>query len=153
MYATPGSGKSYIANKYQDVVDADDLMVDAIQELTPSFCLPNYNDSRQVIFKYFKFIKFNRRKMNILYRELIAKMQYHTGINDVVLLGTMDLMHVADRIFIENNSDIVRSGFTDKQDREQDKADDEESYNQKAVHYIHEYLEKSMMRLVRNGEV
>ena len=56
IYATPGSGKTYVSNKYRDVVDGDELMVEAIRELS-HFHVPSYDDSREVIFKYFGFIE------------------------------------------------------------------------------------------------
>eukprot|EP01052_Picozoa_sp_SAG31_P064974 SAG31_NODE_23810_length_495_cov_0.828283_1_plen_86_part_01 len=56
VYATPGSGKTFVARKYRDVVDADELLVEAIQELAPNFDLGWYDDPRTVIFRYFRFI-------------------------------------------------------------------------------------------------
>ena len=35
VYATPGSGKTFVANKYRDVVDGDDLIVEAIAQVVP----------------------------------------------------------------------------------------------------------------------
>lgn len=38
IYATPGSGKMYVAKKYRDVWDADELIVEAITEETDFDC-------------------------------------------------------------------------------------------------------------------
>ena len=50
IYATPGCGKTYVANKYRDVFDGDDLIVEAIPEESPYFDTGYYNDPRKVIF-------------------------------------------------------------------------------------------------------
>ena len=64
IYATPGCGKTYVANKYRDVVYGDDLIVQAIQEVCNSgFYIETYDDPRSVIFQYFRYIKFNRGLM------------------------------------------------------------------------------------------
>eukprot|EP00501_MAST-03F_sp_TOSAG23-6_P002350 GSMAST32.ASY1.ANO1.2455.1 assembled CDS len=145
IYATPGSGKTFVANKYRDVVDADDLMVEAIEELTPNFNIESYDDPRQVIFRYFAYIKFKRFWMNKCYAIAKKKMKYHTNQRDVVLCGSMDLMYYADRIFIENDTDIVRSGFESKQDREREYAD---GINV-PTHFIDGYLEPALHKLAR----
>jgi len=146
VYATPGCGKTYIANKYRDVVDGDELIVQAISEVNPGFCHGEYDDPRRVIFRFFEFIHFNRRTMQKVYASALRKMRRAQSRNDVVLLGTMDLMDEADRIFIEKDSDIVRAGFEHKQYREQRDAAD----SQAAVHHIYEYLENSMQRLAED---
>ncbi|CAJ1936491.1 unnamed protein product [Cylindrotheca closterium] len=61
IYATPGCGKTYVANKYRDVVDGDDLIVEATIEVAPHFELDYYDDPRKAIFQYFRYINFNRR--------------------------------------------------------------------------------------------
>lgn len=145
IYATPGSGKTFVANKYRDVVDADDLMIEAIKELRPNFNIGSYDDPREVIFRYFKYIQFTRNNMNKCYARAKEKMDYHTNRDDVVLCGTMDLIYYADRIFIENDTDIVRSGFESKQDRERENADE----NNVPTHFIDGYLEPALHNLAR----
>lgn len=56
-------------------------------------------------------------------------------------------MHIADRICIQKDDDIVRSGFNS--DNETDKLDnvlhgDDEDYN---VHYIHDYLDGCLQKI------
>jgi len=85
--------------------------------------------------------------MDNIYNIAIRKMRWHTSQDDVVLLGTKDLMHIADRICIQKDDDIVRSGFNS--DNEYDKLDYvlhsyDESYN---VHYIHDYLDGCLQKI------
>jgi hypothetical protein len=58
-------------------------------------------------------------------------------------------MHIADRICIQKDDDIVRSGFNS--DNEYDKLDSvlhgyDESYN---VHYIHDYLDGCLQKICK----
>ena len=74
-------------------------------------------------------------------------MRWHTSQNDVVLLGTKDLMHIADRICIQKDDDIVRNGFnTANENVKLDDIldDDDENYN---VHYIHDYLDGCLQKI------
>ena len=142
IYATPGCGKTFVANKYRDVVDGDDLIVDAIREVAPNFDIGYYNDPRMVIFKYFRYINFSRRLMWKVYNSALEKMKAACAIDDVVLFGTLDLMDEADRIFIEEDSDCVRDGFQDKRYREKEEAND----SQAPVHYIYEFLDNSLQK-------
>ena len=66
---------------------------------------------------------------------------------EVVLFGTLDLMDEADRIFIEEDIEIVRAGFEDKRDREEEEAND----SQAPVHYIDEYLDNSLQRICKHS--
>ena len=153
IYATPGCGKTYVANKYRDVVDGDDLIVKAIEELEPDFYIGYVDDPRKVIFRYFRHINFNKRKKWNVYNRAVVKMKELAGIDDVVLFGTIDLMHIADRIFIERADECVRAGFDNhKQEREEHNAMKyHQAYEtQTPVHYIYEYLDNSLQQQVRN---
>merc|ERR1711933_358756 len=109
IYATPGCGKTYVANKYRDVIDGADLIVEAIQEVdNGNFYIGGYNDPRSVIFRYFKYINFNRRIMWKVYNAALRRMRNACDNNYVVLFGTRDGIHNTDRIFLERNEDIVR---------------------------------------------
>ena len=98
IYATPGCGKTFVADKYRDVVDGDDLIVEAIREVAPNFAIDTYDDPRKVIYQYFRYIHFNRRLMWRVYNRALEKMRDACAINDVVLFGTLDLMDEADRL-------------------------------------------------------
>ena len=146
MVETPGSGKTYVVGKYDDVWDADDLIVEAINELSYFDCSRQTwgnVGSRHILGAYFRFIHFNRRLMNWVYERALEKMQEKCERDDVVLLGTKDLMHRADRVFIQENNSTVRDGFNS----------DAEQYTLANlahgvdVHYIDEYLDNSLQRV------
>jgi len=145
IYATPGCGKTYVANKYRDVVDGDDLIVEAIREVAPGFDIGYYNDPREVIFRYFRYINFGADKKWRVYNRALEKMKFYCGNDDVVLFGTLDLIDEADRIFLQQNSYIVRNGFN--VGRERDEADDMNV----ATHKIDDYLDTSLQRVCRWG--
>jgi len=149
IYATPGSGKTYVANKYDDVIDADDLIVQCIDRNT-NFNVSEYNDPREVIGRYFHYIHFNRNLMNRIYDAAVELMNTHKENGDVVLLGTKDLMHIADRVFIQDNSALVRGKFD--QSSEDDRLDDALSDNSSPlyrsnVHNIDGFLDGSLQKL------
>ena len=145
VYATPGSGKTFVANKYRDVVDGDDLIVEAIAQVSSAnFDIGYYDDPRDVIFRYFRYIQFNKRLMWKVYNIALRKMRSAAGIDDVVLFGTVDLIDEADRIFIQEDEDYVRNGFN--QYREQSEAEELEYDKNIPVHHIHEYLDNSLQR-------
>jgi len=146
IYATPGCGKTYVANKYRDVIDGDDLIVDAIKEVNRSFHMEGYSDPREVIYKFFRYINFNRRIMWKVYNIAIDKMRDACDIDDVVLFGTLDLIHEADRIFIQEDADIVRDGFHNKRGLEEDRACDRACESDVRVHRVYDYLDNSLQR-------
>ena len=146
IYATPGSGKTYVANKYRDVVDGDELIVEAIREVkSHSFQIGHYNDPREVIFRYFRYVNFSRKYMWQVYNVAIRKMRKACNIQDVVLIGTVDLMSEADRIFVQREDYYVRNGFN--QIRETDEVDNT-SYDV-PVHYTCEYLDNTLQQTCR----
>lgn len=141
IYATPGCGKTYVANKYRDVVDGDDMIVEAISEVRPYFDIGHYSDPREVIFRFFRYIKFNRRIMWKVYDAALDRMIDACDDGDVVLFGTVDLMDKADRIFLEKSECFIRNGFNTF--REEGEAEDSDA----PVHDIYEYLDNSMQRV------
>ena len=146
VYATPGCGKTFVSKKYRDVVDGDDLIVEAIRELAPNFYIEDYDDPRRVIFQYFRYINFDGRLRWRVYNRALEKMRDAADEEDVVLFGTMDLMHKADRIFLQTDTDYVRAGFENKRDREESNAQDANA----PIHYINEYLDNSLQRECNN---
>lgn len=145
IYATPGCGKTYVSNKYRDVVDGDDLIVEAIMEVSPGFAVGHYSDPRKVIFRYFQYIHFDGRMKWRVYNVALRKMRDACDMDDVVLFGTLDLMNEADRIFLENDFYYVRNGFN--KDREDYQAGD----CHVPVHHIYEYLDNSLQKTCSQG--
>jgi len=143
IYATPGCGKTYVAKKYRDVVDGDDLIVAAIREVKNSgFVIGNYDDPREVIFRYFRYINFNGRIKWRVYNIALQKMKDACDNNDVVLFGTVDLINKADRIFLERDC-IVRNGFN--VDRERYEA----AELRVETHEINDYLDNSLQSICK----
>lgn len=130
-----------MANKYRDVVDGDDLIVAAISEVKPYWDIGYYSDPREVIFRFFRYIKFNRRVMWRVYDAALDRMNDACDNGDVVLFGTVDLMDKADRIFLQKSEYYIRNGFNTF--REEGEADDSRA----PVHNIYEYLDNSMQKV------
>jgi hypothetical protein len=147
IYATPGSGKTFVSNKYDNVCDADELIVEAIDELTKFDCSTERwgenVDRRIIICNYFLYIKFNPRLRAKVYQLALRKMKDRCKENQVVLLGTRDLMHKADRVFIQSDSDIVRNGFNVGKE----KRVYENLPKKKKVHLINGYLENNLQKI------
>lgn len=146
IYATPGCGKTFVANKYRDVIDGDDLIVEAIREVKNSgFSIGRYNDPREVIFRYFRYINFASDRKWRVYNRALEKMKDACDDDDVVLFGTVDLMDEADRIFLQKDFDIVRNGFNVSRERD-------EAYNLNiTTHEIYDYLDNSLQRVCKEG--
>ena len=138
IYATPGCGKTFVANKYRDVVDGDDLIVEAISKAYPSSDHDYYNE----------FINFNSKTKWKVYKIALRKMKRRLRRfpTSVVLFGTMDLMNEADRIFLEKDNDYARNEFDEqKQYCEEENAADVDV----PVHYIYDYLDNSLQETCR----
>jgi len=136
-----------VAGKYDDVIDADDLIVQAIVEETNWRPRDGFADDPRVdIGKYFNYVQFNRHYMNRVYDAAILKMREHASRGDVVLLGTKDLMHIANRVFIQDNTLIVRGSF--KSDSENSIL---ESNSFENVHHIDGYLDGCLQRVCARG--
>jgi hypothetical protein len=149
IYATSGSGKTTVANKYEDVWDVDDFFVEAMQKVSPSFQCSETGevDNRRVIAKYHRYIKFRPREMQKVNKLVLTKMKAKCQNNDVVLLGTRDLMHEADLIIIQRDSSIVREQFD--QNKEASIAED---ILHCQIEDIHEYLDNSLQEICRRSK-
>jgi hypothetical protein len=80
--------------------------------------------------------------MNRVYECAFEKMLEKCRNDDVVLLGTKDLMHRADRVFIQENDDIVRGSFNSEKEQHKVRS----LPDGVPVHYINEYLDNSLQR-------
>ena len=143
VYATPGSGKTWMARRYHNVVDGDELIVEAICELHPTL-ERSPGDPRKTIFRYFRYIHFNAKCKAKVYQCALQKMKHaaYKG-GKLVLFGTMDWMKHADYIFLQTDKDFVRSGFTmEKMGREQVMA--AKQINGK-VRYVQGYLKGNLV--------
>eukprot|EP00559_Dactyliosolen_fragilissimus_P005965 CAMPEP_0184863448 /NCGR_PEP_ID=MMETSP0580-20130426/11228_1 /TAXON_ID=1118495 /ORGANISM="Dactyliosolen fragilissimus" /LENGTH=84 /DNA_ID=CAMNT_0027361799 /DNA_START=361 /DNA_END=615 /DNA_ORIENTATION=- len=84
---------------------------------------------------------------------MMKKCRDYTADDDVVLIGTMDLIYKADRIFIQNDTDLVRDGFQHKQHIEQSRAEEVTENYDIQTHYMNDYLENSLQRVAKFGDV
>ena len=140
IYVTPGSGKTFCTKKYEGVIDADDLLVSAIEEISPGFRDKRANDPRLVLFKYMRYINFNLRKMNSLYDRATELIDENASNGNTILLGSYRLMHLATYIFVQQNENIVRSGF--RRSKETSAIDENEVA---AIRYFDRYLEPALV--------
>lgn len=104
-------------------------------------------DKRIIIGAYFSRIKFNRREMRRIYRLALTKMKEKCSYNHVVLLGTKDLMHEADRVFAQRNPDIVRASF----DMDKETAKIMSLPQRIPVHCPYGYLDNGLQEQIRDN--
>ena len=106
-----------MANKYRDVVDGDELLVDAINFVDNGrYDYDSYNgqydDPREFICAYFahpvQSTPYGKNSQEV--QSLSEKRQD----NDVVLIGSKDLMHFADRIFLQQEGALLDKDSTTK---------------------------------------
>jgi hypothetical protein len=142
IYATPGSGKTYIADKYDNAIDADDLMIEAACELSPDFVLDDdADDPRTNVHRYCFYKKWNRRALDRWYERTVELMRDHAADGEVVLTGSYRLMEEADLVFLSTN--YVRTGF--KQEKEKKELNDQ-SIRSRIVHYFDTYFEVTLLQ-------
>ena len=146
VYATPGTGKTYVANKYRDVVDGDDLIVEAIREVCNyGYEVGHYDDPRHAIFRYFNYNRHNSRLKWQVYNRALTKMKRHARDDDVVLFGTVDLIDEADRIFLQQDEYHIRGNFNVGRERS-------EAWDMNVnTHEIYDYLDTSLQQLCKRG--
>ena len=111
IYATPGSGKTYLANNYRDIIDGDDLILEAISMISPGFQPDYQTDSRKNIFKYMKYVNYAHRKTYEMYDTTKDIINDRIDDETIILIGSVKLMYLADLVYIQQNADIVRDGF------------------------------------------
>lgn len=143
IYATPGSGKTHAARKFDDVIDTDDLIVEAAEEVSSGFNKDDeVDDNRLNIFRYMRYVNFSRRYINRVYDRTKEMMREHAEDGMVVLLGTVDLMEIADLILLQQNGGIVRQGFDQAKECT---AIDRFNIEQDTVFHFNSYLEPALV--------
>jgi hypothetical protein len=144
IYATPGSGKTYLAENYDYVVDGDEIFLELINDYFPEFeiktnCHPSINLSR--------FYHYNQRKYMRLVSLAEEKfLELKENNNHIVLIGTLRLMHLADLVFVQSN-DRINANRNFNQQKEYNKIDEllddgvlDSSQIKKMNTYLEEYL-------------
>lgn len=146
IYATPGSGKSYLAQHYNYVIDGDEIFIELIEEYFPNFtikpnCHPGINMLRFYRYSFPKYMQLLRLAED-RFLELKNRQDY------IVLIGTVNLMHLADVIYLQTNPAINANRNFNHQ-KEEDKVnqlleDGTLSHTQvkKMNNYLEEYLKE-----------
>lgn len=114
VYATPGSGKRTVTNFCGDtgnVLNGDDILLDSIQFCFHSFVENKEESVEENILRFFQFYDGDSEEVQRVYvrsREMIAKTvnekDSRTGALKTVLIGDLNLMHLADYVFLQNNT-------------------------------------------------
>ena len=143
IYATPGCGKSYVARNYRHVWDGDDFLVMAISEASPTFVIGAYGDPRRLIGRYLKYCKekASKRVLRNMHDCAYNLMRAAADTGDVVLTGTMELMHLADGIFIQRDYEFIKGGFKANRQYEEETVDT--FLGRLPIHNMHGYLDHS----------
>jgi hypothetical protein len=120
IYATPGSGKTYLYEhyKYQDIVDGDEILLEIISELSPNFTQMSNVHPYINIKRYLAYAPFNFSR---LYKIAENRLQKLADNNSIVLIGSFRLFFLADIIYVQTNPKILREGFN--QNKESNKID------------------------------
>ncbi len=143
IYATPGSGKSYLADRYDDIIDGDELLCRAIALLEPSFSFKKGVDPRINLNRFFRAIRFNKSLMDTLYKIATLLIGRIAESGKVVLIGTVKLMYLADYVYIQTNASYVRHTF--KQEKEEMEVERLE-LDRSTLRYMNNYLEEYLIR-------
>ena len=140
IYATPGSGKTYLWEKYDYVIDGDDVLLDIIERISPNFefihnCHPVINLRR--------YCAYNPRKLNLLYKLAEDEFQQKAEDGFIVLTGSIRLMHLADIVYVQRNDRInsARNFDQDREDRKINQLMMEGVLDSSRVKYMNNYLE------------
>eukprot|EP01038_Epipyxis_sp_PR26KG_P008673 gene8673-11718_t len=142
IYATPGSGKTTLADNFNGIIDADEVILETIAELSPNFefvsnCHPSIN-----ILRYFKYAPYLAN--TCLYDEVENKFNNLCENDYTVLTGTLRLMYMADFVFIQKNP-IIAANRNFDQEREMEKVKEqiaEGNFDWSSVKYMNNYLDE-----------
>ena len=111
IFATPGSGKTWLARNAQGrVVNADDLLLNSLGELYPRFRInPNLRPGPNL---YRFCCEYSREELDNVYQDV--KQDIMTVIayeNATVLTGSVALMQGADYVFVQSNNSLLPRGY------------------------------------------
>lgn len=106
IFLTPGSGKTDLAKANVNVVDADDLTIDAIMEIQPSFPLDKSIPSSRNIYNAIAYAGIDK---NALYELVKKKIGESVSEGKTVVTGSSNLMDVVDYVFTQKHPDILKN--------------------------------------------
>lgn len=113
IYATPGSGKTTIAQELDDVIDTDDLMIEVMSELNPEFVKDENQSTQDFILEYVKKYK-NKDEVNKI---VLGRIMNLIADGKTVLTGTIAFLpnpNVDIAFSVDNKN--VRDRLKDKLD-------------------------------------
>lgn len=109
IYATPGSGKTTIAQELDDVIDTDDLILDVISELHPEFFRLDNESTQDFILRYVTTYQ-NKDEINKL---VLGRVEQLLTEGKTVLTGTRAFLPKVNYAFSIDNEN-VRNRLKDK---------------------------------------
>jgi len=96
IYVTPGSGKTTIVNSKIGFFDADDLMVEVMQEFEPQFIRLENEPIQTFIRRFTDTFKYKTKINN----QVLKRVQYMLDDKLTVLTGTIKIAKHADFVFL-----------------------------------------------------
>jgi hypothetical protein len=143
IYATPGSGKTFLSQRYENVVDTDVLKIEAIKEIYKGIRreYPGFDFSQDdVIYRFHVHVN-GGEIMKKVTKMTIKKMRGFASRNYIVLTGQKDLLHIVDRVFVQRNASLLLPGFNPAKERKMIR----ENYTGSSMYEIYSYLGDHMV--------
>lgn len=110
IFITPGSGKTKLAKANKDIIDGDQLLLEAIAEIKPDFPISAELSAGQNVYEAIRYGKIDK---TALYTKAAEKMKEQAAKGYTVLNSSVDLMKNSDIIFIQTTESFI----LDKYDR------------------------------------
>ena len=104
VFMSPGSGKTSFSRKNSNIIDADNLTLQVIKEVDPSFKLSGYDTPGKAIYDFLVHQK--SLSWNQLYDKVYEKAQIYMNMGKTVVTGSSNLMKFADYVFVQENKMI-----------------------------------------------
>ena len=104
VFMSPGSGKKSFSRNNSNIIDADDLTLQVIKEVDPSFKLSGYDKPGKAVYDFLVHQK--TLTWDQLYTRVYEKAQIYMNMGKTVVTGSSNLMKFADYVFIQENKMI-----------------------------------------------
>lgn len=104
IFVTPGSGKTNLAKTNEQVVDADDLLLEAIQELNPEYPISDQLTAAQNIFDAIRYAGIDKTKLYNIGRQKVKEM---AAKGKTVITSSTEFMKDADYVMNQTNPEFI----------------------------------------------
>jgi hypothetical protein len=104
IFITPGSGKTDLAKNNEDVIDADNLLLEAIQELNPIYPISDQLSAAQNIYDAIRYAGIDKKKLYTIGAQKIKEM---AAKGKTVITSSVALMKHADIIMNQTNPEFI----------------------------------------------